>query len=323
MVIIQKVEIKNFQKHKDLTLSFSDKVNVVFGESGVGKSCIRRALEWCLFNASIDGVRKQGTKETSVKVFLQNGIWIERVRSASKNQYRFHNGDGVVVAFDAIGKTIPDEIKNAIGIASIKLDKDEIYLNSSPQISLPFLFDVSGTERMKLFNRLTGNDVLDELLVSFNKDILRVGKDLKSEEEKFLILEKSVEEKEIEKEKLEAIFKKGEGAVKKTKECFEEYHKLQELKELQTKLKEDLVACEGVLEAIKIPDVSEIQGLTEKYITLEAQNKALLSLQNQLTSVEADLSGITLLQSSLTEEIGAKIEVFETLNDRLDKLEVA
>lgn len=310
---IRRLELLNFQKHKELTLDFNEKVNILYGVSGSGKSCIRRSIEWCLFNKNVDSVRKQGSKETSVKVFLSTGIWVERVRSASKNQYRFFDGKGQVSAFDAIGKTMPEEIRNAIGIFPIVLDKDEVYLNSSAQISLPFLFDVSGTERGKLFDKLTGNDVLSDVLIAFNKDLLAFGKDLKKEETINANFKTMLDLKSVEKQQSEAIY----GKVKKLMESlnlkFNKYSKLLEIKDLVESNGATIKDSQTRLQEIKIPEVKHLQVLIEKFRKLEEIRNGLILNQKVLDITKTDLTVFRLPTSDSIEETRAKIKRFESL----------
>ena len=229
---IRSLKLINFQKHSDLQIDFCDGVNVLYGSSDAGKSCIRRALEWICQNESFDGVRKTGTKKTIVTLTLDNNIEIERVRSQSINRYIIREGKEEQV-FDAIGKSIPDEVKEKLTIYPIEVDGEQIYLNSQPQIALPFLFDKSPSFRMKLFNKLTGNDVLDKLFGQFNKDILRIKRDLREETERFEERGTLLKEKKKAKEKAEAIHIRLKKRVENLKKLHKKYSKLLELAELR------------------------------------------------------------------------------------------
>ena len=167
--MLQKLLIINFQKHAYLEIEFKvDGVNVLYGASEVGKSCIRRAIEFVFEHQTFKGQRKVDTKKTSVKAWLTNNRTVERIISNSINRYVIRQGDKEQV-FDSVGKTAPKEVREFIGIFPIDLDGEEIYLNSYPQIGKPFLFDQSPSACMKLFNKLTGNDVLDKLFADLPK----------------------------------------------------------------------------------------------------------------------------------------------------------
>jgi hypothetical protein len=75
------------------------------------------------------------------------------------------------------GREINEETRKKISDANkgenngmaipIEVDGEEIYLNSAKQIAMPFLFDKPASFRMKLFNKLTGTDLLDKLFGKF------------------------------------------------------------------------------------------------------------------------------------------------------------
>ena len=312
---LKSIELINFQAHTERKVDFTDGINILTGPSGVGKSCIRRAIEWCLFNISVDGVRKEGTKKTSVKIELDNSVTIERVRSASINRYvMIKKGEEKV--FDSIGKTLPEEIKDAIGINPIEVEGEELWLNSAPQIALPFLFDKSPTWRMKLFNKLTGNDLLDKLFVQFNKDILRIGREHKSDTERLEKLTSDFQKKEIEKEQLEAIH----GVVKKQIENLrikqEKYDNLLELKDLQQKNKTSINELNAKKIDVKFPQDTEIKELTTKIDNVNIKEKlleAVLSNDNEISRVSTELSDIALPELN-SEEIACKIDTVDTIN---------
>ena len=229
--MLNKLIRKICQRHCDLQINFTNGVNVLTGASDTGKSCIRRAIEWLFQNENIDGIRKVGTKQTSVEAILSNGYSVERIRSISINRYKIKKGDNIQV-FDSIGKTIPDEVKQVLGVFPIVVDGEEIYLNSQPQIGLPFLFDRSPAFRMKLFNKLTGNDVLDRLFTQFNKDILGIKRNLKLEGDQFEERSEILSSKTIEMEKAVAKHKILKNRLESLKQKHEKYCKLLKVKEL-------------------------------------------------------------------------------------------
>lgn len=317
---LKSIELTNFQKHSSLQLDFSSGINVLVGSSQAGKSCIRRAIEWCLFNASIDGIRKEGTKKTSVRIELDNGTVIERTRSSSINRYTLlQNGEEKI--FDSIGKVLPEEIRNAIGIKPIEIEGEELWLNSAHQIALPFLFDKSPSWRMKLFNQLTGNDLLDKLFSQFNKDLLRISREHKTNSERIKILDQQAEEKEIEKEQLEAIHESVKSQLEeirikqKTHDNYMVLLTLQQINKLNT---ETLTKQKS---AIKFPEDVEIERLRinlQTYDTYKSLLNAVLSNDKLKASIRATLSKI-IVPTLNGEEIQGKIDritMLETVKKR-------
>lgn len=323
MTNLEKLELKNFQTHEDLVLEFTEGISVVFGPTDCGKSSIRRAIEFLCDINVCSGLRKEGTKQTSVKGWFSNGAVVTRVKSASINRYILEQ-DGKEQTFDAIGKSAPAEIKEAIGIYPLEVDGDQIYLNSVPQISLPFLLDKSGTFRMKLFNQLTGNDVLDKLFVSFNKDILRFKRTLKEGNEKLPELATELEKKECEKEQLEFKYKKTQKLVGQIKDQQTELDNLLKTKELYSSLLAKLNETNHKLNELNIPQDIDFKGLTEKIEgcdTLKTLSNALESLQTQIKTVDTKIGEIVYPELNV-DEIEDKIKTLDILNDlcyNLDK----
>ena len=313
---ITSIELVDFQIHSKLKVDFTNGINVLIGASGKGKSCIRRAIEWCLFNKSIDGIRREGSKKTSVKITLANGTIVERIRSASINRYVLTVNEKEQT-FDSIGKSLPEEVKDAVGINPMVVDGEELWLNSAPQIALPFLFDKSPSWRMKLFNKLTGNDLLDKLFVQFNKDILRIGREHKSDTERLESLTEELDTKEIEKEQLEAIHSVVKDQIENLRKKQEDYDKRLVLWDLQQTNDEQTIALKAQKTDVKYPEDVEIQALATKIEELDEKETlltAVLSNETELSRVGVELSE-NVVQVINTDELQSKI-------DRLDTLEI-
>ena len=169
---IKELEVKNFQKHAKFKATFSDKVNVLHGESDAGKSCIIRALRWVLVgDIQGDVVRKEGSKKTTVTIVLDDDTKVTRIKSSTVNAYVLEK-DGKETKFDSIGKNLPEPILNLFNIPIMEVDKEQVILNIQSQLDAPFLLSNSGSFRVKVLNKLTGNHILDKIIQSFNKDLL-------------------------------------------------------------------------------------------------------------------------------------------------------
>ena len=329
---IRKLHLINFQKHTDLTIDFTNEVNVIYGKSDAGKSAIRRAIEWVLFNQKIDGIRKVGTKQTIVTVVLDSGVEIEKTRSASINRYSLRkNKLQDIITFDAVGKTVPDEIKVELGVLSIELDTEEIFLNSIPQISLPFLFDQSPTQRMKLFNKLTGNDLLDKLFVQFNKDILRINRDLKETKEVVATQAGSLQDKEIELDKIQFHYNNVKKMVERIEEINDRYSKLLSLQNAAKTNADSFEKVSKDLADQKISQPIDTNRLTEKYRRKEVLSDLKTALERtncSLDKVRAESTKIVLPAVNLVKLAGqnerfGKLKGFGENLQRLSKQESA
>ena len=97
--MITKIEIKNFQSHKNTVLEFDKGVNVICGESDNGKSAVIRAIRWVVENYpqgtdKINSNWNEDFKEPlSVKLYTEKG-YVERIRDKKRNGYNIcKNGE--------------------------------------------------------------------------------------------------------------------------------------------------------------------------------------------------------------------------------------
>jgi len=323
---IRKIELTNFQKHSKLVLNFTSEVNAIYGATDSGKSCVRRAIEWVVFNKTLrnDGIRKENTKQTSVKITLDNNTIIERIRSNSINRYLL-TVDGDTQQFDSIGKTIPEPIKEALGVSAITIDKEEIVLNIANQISLPFLLDKSGTFRMKLFNKITGNDVVDDVLQSFNRDILGISKKEKIQSEN--LTNRKLEKTEIdnalaEKKKMYLQYKKIFDIIQNKIDKFNKLNDYsKKIEDLQTEKNKIIVK-----DKIEISD-STIENLKNKITKIEklyTNSSKIKQVDKDKQNILDKLSGFKLPEINLDKlfEIVSKFEKLLKLNQETEGITI-
>ena len=169
MVQIRSVTIENFQSHKHTQISFSHGTNVIVGVSDSGKSAVLRALNWVVTNRPLgDAFRSEWGGETRVAVETTDGHVIERVRSASRNDYIV---DGLVLT--AFGTEVPQEV-----LRLLPLDEFSFQNQADP----PFLLATSPGEAARLLNRAAALDEIDRALAGLNKTQLSLNRDIKAGE---------------------------------------------------------------------------------------------------------------------------------------------
>ncbi len=255
-MIIKKVILKNFQKHKSLSLDFNRGINVIEGNTGSGKSNVVRAITWVLYNCGRKkDLRKEGTKKTSATLVLDNNIEITRYVSNSTNGYILKKGEEEK-KFDSIGHSIPEEIIKIVG-SPIKVNNEEIILNIDKQIAMPFLVGETNGFKAKLFNKLTGSEVIDYILKAINKDKLnsqRKIKDLKERVEKQGEKVKKIEEA---KKKLVILLDKLQCLLEE-KETYDNLVKIQNLREEEIKLRKKIQKIQKI-------DIKKIERMSENY----------------------------------------------------------
>lgn len=315
---LRKLTLKNFQKHESLTLDFTSGVNYIHGSSDAGKSCIHRAIGFLFFGEPrADAiVRKEGSKQTSVCGLLDNGTEVERVKSATINRYVVRVPGQKEQTYDSIGATIPEEVRQVLQVNVVDIDKDCLNLNMAEQISMPFLTDVPGSYRLKLFNKLTGNDLLDKVIQSLNREILAVGRDLKVENDVVLTNQPLIGKLESEIRTKKIVH---DNFVEAFKTLNDKARKLQRLQDLYTQIetnRQSLKATEDAVGNIKTIDDTRITALKAKLVNLEALDKLKLALNlntNTIAEVQEALGKIKTPEINL-DEMRAKIQKLNELN---------
>ena len=201
--MINKLQIQNFQSHKDSVFNFVPGVNVLTGTSGVGKSAVFRALVLAFQNRPRGtGFIKWGNKQAKISIDITNSR-IERIRSSSKNLYVF---DGIELN---AGHGVPETVENFLSINSI---------NIQHQITPPFLLSSSPGEVAQFFNEIAGLSTIDQSMKNIQSEMRKLNKnlehyqqretDLKQELEKYTYLEQaegeisSIEQQEQRKNRL-------------------------------------------------------------------------------------------------------------------------
>ena len=129
---IARVELENFQSHKESSLALAPGVNVIIGPSDAGKSAIIRAVRWLITNRPLgDSFIRQGTKGSSIELGLDNNSII-RCKGIKDNYYFINDYDNY---FRAFGSDVPEEIEQLLNMPhSYRLTTCEI-LPSEKEVS--------------------------------------------------------------------------------------------------------------------------------------------------------------------------------------------
>jgi DNA repair exonuclease SbcCD ATPase subunit len=239
--MIESAHIKNFQKHKDLKIEFTEGINVITGESDAGKSAVIRALRWVLENRpSGNKFKTKGTApSTSVNVeIIIDGEEISRTKSTSKNEY-FFQGE----TFKAMGSEVPEPISNFTNISSLNIQR---------QFDEHFLFQYPDSKVSKMINDVSGMEEIIHALEETNRRV-RKGKS----EEEFLCELIDEKEKEINKLSKYEIF---ESKIKKIKRKIDNICDKEEVVE---KLRKLLIQTKKIQEEKIHKNV--LNKITEKY----------------------------------------------------------
>lgn len=320
---LRSLTLTNFQKHTSLKLQFSEGVNIIYGPSDAGKSCIRRAISFLFFGSPHhDGIRKEGTKQTSVSAILSSGWEVERIKSASINRIILRK-DGIEKTFDAIGSNIPDEVKTVLEVRELEIADETLNLNIAEQVTLPFLEDKPATFRAKLFNTLTGNDLLDKVVQNINKELLSFSREGKSEAE-FVTKNEPILlqlKEEIEKKKLS--YTQLQNLIIQAKDKYKTLNNLQQIDLNLASIKENIEKFTWDLQKLsKVLDLNKLDKIREKikkFEILKSSRNALLSNDNIIKASQEVLGKLRLPSIDITKLRGS-IEVLARLKVWSDKL---
>lgn len=147
--MITKVQIQNFQSHKDTTINFVPGTNVVIGASDTGKSAVFRALNWAFSNRPLgDAFRSEWGGATRVIIHTAEGDIVERVKSSTRNEYVL-NGE----VLKAFGSDVPEQI-----MAVLCMDAANIQSQTDPA----FLLAYTPGEAARMLNKAASIDGIDQ-----------------------------------------------------------------------------------------------------------------------------------------------------------------
>lgn len=145
--MINSLTVENFQSHEESSLVLSPGVNCIVGSSDSGKSALLRALNWIANNRpSGEAFCSSWGGTTAASVELSDGVIISRLRNSKENVYWL--GDK---SLKAVGKDVPEEIKEALQITSINLQY---------QMDAPFLLSETPGEIARFLNQTVNLDVI-------------------------------------------------------------------------------------------------------------------------------------------------------------------
>lgn len=269
MIYIKKIELHNFQSHEYTEMEFDRGLNVILGNSDVGKTAILRAIKWALYNEPKgDYFIRQGEKEVSVKVTFSNGVVVERAKTPSKNSYFLVDSSGNEMRFEGFGIDVPKEITDVTNMYKVPLDNsnNKTILNIAEQLDGPFLLNEQASLRASAIGRLIGVNYVDDALRNVVRDNKRTNQEI-------VELRKNRDDL---KEQLDEF-----SYIKDYKEKYEKITRIRnKIKDLQDRL--DLcIKLKENLDKNKI-ELEEISNLVEKFKNLNKLEIVIPNLENSL-----------------------------------------
>lgn len=312
--MIRQISLSNFQSHVKTTLSFSEGVNAIIGESDQGKTSILRAINWVAKNVPRGNPffsNYADSDEISASIDVEDARVIRR-RNNEDNDYTIRQG-GVRETF--IAKTgVPEEVSNLLRLHP--------QINIQNQMDSPFLLMQSAGDAGRLVNQLVRLETIDKTLSKCRS--------FKREEEK----EKNRLTKEVEQDEAEASeLRTLVGQVAHVHDLEEDIDRLDDTRMAVDDLDGTISEYEEIqrhsLRYDKIiahaEAVSEIESLLESYgkisevvadlaynIERHENNRAMVEHEKELLE-SIDLAGL----EELIEEWEESLQVFNDLSAAL------
>ena len=266
--MINQIQIKNFQSHKDTILTFSPGVNVITGSSDHGKSAIIKALRWLIWNKpSGDDFRSHWGGDTEVTAKLEDGVVVSRIKKGSENLYKVDN-----LSFTAFGASVPEEVEKILNLTDINLQQ---------QLNLPFLLTETPGNVAKHFNRVAKIDKINKTEKKINSEISQINLTIGKHEDD--IQKYELELKEL--PNLEKIEIKLE--------------KIEKMERKRNTLSKNISDLRVLIRHIDIVDSEIIED--SKLLTFEKKIDQLIVKINERDSIEDDMSRLDSLMTDIRE----------------------
>jgi DNA repair exonuclease SbcCD ATPase subunit len=330
--MIQTINIKNIQSHKDSTLRLSPGINALVGTSNNGKSAILRGLMWAITNRPL-GIEvllsnwaydKNGKQkdEMSITVEKDNSTLIRR-KTKTENEYVI-NGD----VLEAIKTDVPEQVKKFFALSETNIQRQQ---------DAPFLLSQSSGKIAEYFNRIVRLDVIDRVLSNAESSRRKMKNQLEDCEQEEKRLSEKLEgynwlddaEKLIEKCK---IVKDKKHQISDEKENLD--NSIKKFNEMNEKKFPDFTKAKEIVSKIEYVEKCYSDTVSEKdWLEKTISNYSDLKNKSQIDFTESknlifqieDLDDKINQKSDEMDELAALIDKYddcqETINETESKME--
>ena len=315
--MITKIELHNFQSHKNTVLEFDKGVNVICGETDNGKSAVIRAIRWVVenFPSGTETINSRWNKDfkepMSVVLYTENGK-IERIRSKTRNGYNILKNGCDPVELDAIGKgNVPKEVTDFLNVSDV---------NFQFQLDQPYLLTKTPGQASQYLNEIVHLDSIDKIMSLADSDKRQLSSEQKVIESDIKKLEEEVKNYEWVDE-ADKLFSRVNKLYEITKNTSDKMDRLEQQMNQYERLEDSIINLSehneliDKIEKIDIFDTSSLIRSIENYENCEKVVRD-LSEHNELVN---EIDSIIL---DNTEELKTSIEKYEELDRISGRLEL-
>lgn len=313
--MITKIEIKNFQSHKNTVLEFDKGVNVICGESDNGKSAVIRAIRWVVENYpqgtdKINSNWNEDFKEPlSVKLYTEKG-YVERIRDKKRNGYNICKNGEKEIVLDAIGKGVPKEVTDFLNVSDV---------NFQFQLDPPYLLTKSAGEASKYLNEIVHLDSIDKIMGIADSDKRQLSSEQKIVEADIKKLEEGLKDTEWIDEadnlckRTEKLYEMVDNISIQVSELYNSINNYETLESFKMDLTEHNKLIKQI-EDITIPDTKELEDSISNY---DLYGNQIVDLSEAIKLV----NNIDSIIITNTKELEDSISQYSELSDNVQQYE--
>ena len=302
VMILTSIEIKNYKKYKEFSLSFGDGLIGVIGKNGSGKSTIFDAINFALYGDTRGEKQTIKNSNSTSKDIVQVSLEFEidgksykvirelRGKTLVAKAYLYDSEENLL---SSTAKEVTAEVTKLVGM------NKEAFMHTvfASQKELTSLSELKNEDRKKIIRKLLGLEKIDKIEQEIKSNITELNRDIKS------FLEVVMDDKEVD-------------SLKKQKQEQEKAMKLyhDEIKIIENEFKTTSKELENIEKSLKTLQIKK-----DEFFGLENELKLLdSSLQNQKTNrlqLDKKLQTLKQKQTEFSKDKSIMIEYEKLLED--------
>jgi len=242
--MLERLQLRNFQRHEDLRVIFDEKVTTFVGTSDSGKTSILRSLEWAMTNRPSGSlfVRHDTNKLIASVSFWLDGHHLARRRGKGSVNELIVDG----IRLEAFGSELPEPVQELCNVSDV---------NFQGQHDPPFWFSLSAGQASRELNAVVNLDEIDRVLAYMAKSVRRTKMEVG-------LCEKRTKEIERDCKRL-AWVSEMEREWKEAEKRKKQLDNMEEELELYRMLLGEVDRLKRLAE-IEVPDTRELDELIER-----------------------------------------------------------